>query len=267
MKYIRATELSEAVAAISSGATPLAGGTVIVPNIAATGGLGQTIVDISRITELAETRVHDGHLYLGSLVTLAKIAAANAYPSLDAVAQAAAAVGNPQVRRAATIGGNVALAIATADVVPALQALDAEIVCCSSSTRQEVPLADFNVASLLITHIKIPLRENVRSSFRKFAWRSASGITIVNVAAAVSINDGLSSRVRLVVGGLQTRPQRLTESESLLQGQHLTSSLVSDAAAAAAASAVCTIDTPPSERYRRRVLAFGVKEVLKQVMN
>jgi CO/xanthine dehydrogenase FAD-binding subunit len=266
LKYFRASGLSEAAAAIAAGATPLAGGTVVVPNIAATGGLGQTVVDIAHISELAETRMDDGNIYLGSMLSLAKIAGLN-YPGLYAVAQAAAAVGNPQVRRAATIGGNVALGIGTADMVPPLLALDAEVVCYSNNATQELPLAEFNGAGRLITEIKIPLSNSTRSSFRKFAWRGASGITIVNVAVALSVNDGLISSARVVTGGLRQHAQRLAGAESLLEGQRLTSDLALEVASTAAAEAVCDIDAPPGEPYRRRVLAFGVKETLKQVMN
>ncbi len=239
----------------------------MVPNLAFSGGRGQTIVDIGQIRDLAATRINGTHVQFGSMVSLATIAANSAtHPSLNAVVQAAAAVGNPQVRRAATIGGNVALGIGTADMVPALLALDAEVICNLGADAQTVPLGHLDTAGRLITSIRIPLKEQTRSSFRKFAWRGASGITIVNVAVAVSLSNGLISAPRVVTGGLGPHAQRLHNTEALLEGQPFTSELAVRTAVTAAAEAVCQLSGPQGERYRRRILEFGVRETLAQVM-
>jgi len=88
------------------------------------------LVDIGRLKELARIWSDDTALYLGATSSLARIAVDAAIRSnFQALAEAAAAVGNPQVRRAATIGGNVALGSATADLVPALLVLDAQVIC------------------------------------------------------------------------------------------------------------------------------------------
>jgi len=267
LKYFRASQISEAAEAIASGAKPLAGGTVLVPNLAANGGRGQTIVDISWIGELAETRIESDSLHLGSPVSLAKIAgSASSHPGILALVQAAAAVGNPQVRRAATIGGNVALGVGTADMVPALLALDASVICYSDGTAQALSLENLDTAGRLITGITIPLREHTHSSFRKLAWRGASGITIVNVAVALSFSNNLISASRVVTGGLGPQVQRLRGAEALLEGQEYTPELGASAAATAAAEAVCQLSGPPSERYRRRVLEYGVREALTMVI-
>jgi len=239
----------------------------MVPNLTADGGRGQTIVDIGHIPELAETRISDGFLKFGATLSLARIADHSpARPSIQAIVEAAAAVGNPQVRRAATIGGNVALGVGTADMVPALLALDAEVICYSDDATQLFPLENLVTAGRLITGVRIPLNEQTRSGFRKFAWRGASGITIVNVAVAVTVASGLISASRVVTGGLGPHPQRLPAAEALLAGQQLTSELAAQAAVAAAAEAVCELSGPPGESYRRRLLEYGVRETLKKVM-
>src|SRR5438876_6837720 len=118
MKYVRPTTIGEAASAIAAGGLPLAGGTVVVPILALSGGVGDTVVDLGHIAELREIADDGVHLRCGAMVSLARIGAS---PELrkkyTGLAQAAAAVGNPQVRRAATIGGNVALGVATADIV------------------------------------------------------------------------------------------------------------------------------------------------------
>jgi CO/xanthine dehydrogenase FAD-binding subunit len=268
MKYFRPTQVSEAAAAIANGALPLAGGTVVVPNIAANGGRKTSVVDISRIAELAQTRSDGNFLTVGALTSLAHIGREfSTHSGLQALSQAAVAVGNPQVRRAATIGGNVALGIGIADLVPALCALDAEVLCYSGDKQQIFSLADFAPGGRLITGIKIPLHKHVRSGFRKFAWRGASGITIVNLAIALHMRDKRIETARVVTGGLQAKPQRLLKAEGLLEQSPFLSEMGDHIASTAAAEAKCDLAGPPGEQYRRRVLEFIVKDTLIQLMD
>ncbi|HEY6122025.1 MAG TPA: FAD binding domain-containing protein [Pyrinomonadaceae bacterium] len=268
LKYFRATGISEAAAAVVAGAKPLAGGTVLVPNLAANGGRDRTVVDIGRIPELRKTWADDLAIYLGSTVSLHSISADPSIRSnFRALAEAADAVGNPQVRRAATIGGNVALDLATTDLVPALVALDGSVVSRDEAKSQETPISIFAATNRLITSLKLPNSRQRRSGFRKFAWRRASGITIVNVAVSVCIDEGLVSDSRVVAGGFQKKPQRLTAAESILNGQLIDLDLAAKSAVAAEQEVSCDLIGPPGEKYRRRLLEYGVKEILAQLIN
>jgi len=267
LEYLRASGIDEAAAAVAAGAKPLAGGTVLVPNLAANGGRGQMLVDIGRLKELARIWSDDTALYLGATSSLARIAVDAAIRSnFQALAEAAAAVGNPQVRRAATIGGNVALGSATADLVPALLVLDAQVICHEKLAKQEKPLAGFDATGRLITSLRLPLIQKRRSAFHKFAWRGASGITIVNVAIAVCLNESVISQARVVAGGLTQPPQRLPDAEATLNGREITPDVVTKTAAAAAAEAKCELNGPPGEHYRRRILEYGTREILRRLM-
>jgi carbon-monoxide dehydrogenase medium subunit len=267
MKYLRASTVEEAQSMIAEGGVVLAGGTVLVPRIAHEGAYGKTIVDIGRIPELTDVSANTGHLRIGAMVTLAHIAANTAIQrEYKALALAASAVGNPQVRRAATLGGNVAHGASTADTLPALLALDAEIEYFGSAGIATRPLADFVAAGNLLTAINVHRDGDVRSGFRKFAWRRASGISVVSVAVALRIEDGLISSSRLTVNGLSKHAARLPKAESLLDGKAWTEKLADDAADAAAAEVVSDIEHSSSEHYRRRLLRFGVRETLKEAM-
>ena len=268
LKYFRATGINEAAAAVVAGAKPLAGGTVLVPNLAANGGRDGTAVDIGRIPDLRKTWADDSAIYLGSTVSLHSISADPSIRSnFTALAEAADAVGNPQVRRAATIGGNVALCLATTDLVPALLALDAAVISHDEVNSEETALSNFGATNRLITSLRLPNSKQRRSGFRKFAWQRASGITIVNVAVSVCIVEGLVSDSRVVAGGLQKKPQRLTAAESILNGQLIDLDLAAKSAATAAQEVSCDLMGPPGEKYRRRLLEYGVKEILADLSN
>jgi CO/xanthine dehydrogenase FAD-binding subunit len=265
MQYIRATTVADASAAIADGATPLAGGTVLVRGLATIGASVRTLVDIGRIADLSDMFVDGDHLQIGSLVTLARLADDPLVKTTcAALAEAAAAAGNPQVRRAATLGGNVALGLPTADAMPALVALDAQVTYRSPAGQQTSPVADYRAGGTLITAIRVPL-QGLRSAFRKYATRHASGITLVSAAVAVDVRDGRVAFSRIVAGGLSRRPARQPKAEALLAGQICTDTIAARVADTAARDALCDVEGPPSEAFRRRLLSVGVRELLTGV--
>jgi len=143
--------------------------------------------------------------------------------------------------------------------------LDAQVICHNRLDKEEKPLATFDATGRLITSLRLPLIQKRRSAFHKFAWRGASGITIVNVAIAVCLNEGVVSQARVVAGGLTQPPQRLPGAEATLNGQGITPDVVAKTAAAAAAEAKCELNGPPGEHYRRRVLEYGTREILHRL--
>ena len=111
MHYARPSTLADALAILAAGGTPLAGGTLSVPEVAnaAAGSRDSFFIDLAGLPSLHDVAERDGFLYVGAMVTLAEVAASTLIAdSWTALAEAARAVGNPNVRRAATVGGNVA---------------------------------------------------------------------------------------------------------------------------------------------------------------
>jgi CO/xanthine dehydrogenase FAD-binding subunit len=228
------------------------------------------LVDLGRITSLNELAQKDGYLHLGARVSLARIAAsAEVRERYAALAKAAASVGNPQIRNVATIGGNVALGLPVADLPPALLALDAEVVYRGPDGEQRLPIlrviTDGVPTGCLITAVRIPRESERRSGFLKFSWRQASGKTIVSVAAALRIEDGLIAAPRLTVGGLARSAARLPQTEQILAGRAWSQDLAEEAASAAAAEPVFDASSPPGENYRRRLVSEGVRRILAEL--
>jgi CO/xanthine dehydrogenase FAD-binding subunit len=274
VKYIRAEAVEAAASAIAAGAVPLAGGTILVPEIARCEHLDQTFVDISGLSALTRIDATDTHLLLGSMVTLDGLTKDAAISQTETLAtralfQAARAVGNPQVRRSATIGGNIAAGVATVDVFPALLALDASVSSLKGATSETTPISEFSPAGRLITSLQVPINSEARSAFRKFAWRSSSGITMANVAACLYIREGAIVSSRIVVGGVSAHAQRLAKTEQILTGQpsnQWTTNLINEAASAGSMEAACDLAGPPSPEYRRRLIAAGVRETLSEIL-
>ncbi|HEV2987244.1 MAG TPA: FAD binding domain-containing protein [Candidatus Angelobacter sp.] len=269
MRYIRAEAVETAASAVAEGAVPLAGGTILVPIIARCERQEQTFVDIGRLAELSRIETTNSALLLGSTVTLDTIARMPATPALRALIQAAKAVGNPQVRRAGTIGGNIAAGVPTADVYPALIAFDAQITSLRGSSSETLSIDKFIPQGRMIVSIQVPNSSEAASAFRKFAWRSSAGITMANVAACLHIRAGTIVASRIVVGGVSAQPQRLSRTEKLLTGRSAiewNQRLLQEAGTTSAQEAICDLPSPPSPEYRRRLINAGVREALSEIL-
>lgn len=270
MRYLTPTTLDEAVAEIAAGGVPLAGGTVLVPEIARSAIENRTFVDLRRIAALHAVAVQNDQLHLGAMATLAQLASHNGVrTSCTALARAAMMVGNPQVRRVATVGGNLALGLPVADVPPALLVLDANVTQLGSKGSTTQPVAEFLATALpsqrLIVSVRVPRAEGLRSSFIKFAWRQSSGKTLANVAVSLRLENRLITAPRIAAGGLSLRATRLPATEGMLEGQKWHEQLIMAAAQTAAEEVVCEVESPPGESYRRRLVRVGVQRLLMEM--
>ena len=248
MRNAKPSTLADALAALADGGVLLGGGTVLVPEIA--GVPDQTLwIDLQGIPSLHELEIPGEVLSVGAMVTLARVAASPLVTGeWNALAQAALAVGNPNVRRAGTVGGNVAWG---GDLHVALLVLDAIV----DEMGAGGPRA-------LITAIRLPRREGRRSAYVKFAWRAASGKTIVAVAASIDSSGGAP---RLAASGVADRAARLPRAEAILGAGPLGPTVIEGAARVAKDELRFEQVDPPGEHYRRGLVAEGVRRAMAAV--
>lgn len=266
MRYLRPTELDQALAEIADGALPLAGGSVLVPLIARGALTPSSIVDVSRLPQLNEVRDDDGELTVGAAVTLTALAGLR--PAGEAaLSEAAAAVGNPLVRRIGTVGGNVGSRLPQADLAPALLVLDASVVWAGpGDERASVAdvLAGAAGSGRLVGAVRIGRDPTRRSGFVKFAWREATGAAVASVAFAAARADGAVAEPRLAVGGL-VAPCRLPTAEAVLAGRPWSEATIEEAAAAAAEEASTRAELEDPDDIRPRLVALGVRRLLHRL--
>ena len=108
-RYVRPTTLDEALARLGTpGAAAHAGGTDLLGCLRDGVSDVETVVSLTRIPALRGVRGGGADLRVGALTTLAEVAR---HPVVReryaALAQAAAAVGSPQLRNQGTLGGNL----------------------------------------------------------------------------------------------------------------------------------------------------------------
>ena len=207
--YFSPATLDEAVTLLAQeGRTVIAGGTDLLVNPRYMVGVRE-VVDIRKLG-LDYIREENGWLYIGAGATMRTVAR---HPTIQRLAngilaRGAAVCGSPNIRNMATLAGNVASALPSADTLPALLALDAQAVLLGIYGERVVPFDSFFVGPgksvrerELIRELRIPLANfnTIRGGFYKIG-RTAEDISIVNAAATLLIQDDIITTARLVMG-------------------------------------------------------------------
>jgi CO/xanthine dehydrogenase Mo-binding subunit/CO/xanthine dehydrogenase FAD-binding subunit len=102
------TRLDEAVAAVADGGTPVGGASDVVVERQRQPRPAPVLVALTEVAQLRGLRRdEDGDLHIGAAVTLAELATAARAAELPALVSAVESIASPQIRNAATVGGNL----------------------------------------------------------------------------------------------------------------------------------------------------------------
>jgi CO/xanthine dehydrogenase FAD-binding subunit len=177
------------------------------------------VVCVSRIPELRSWMLDRtaGVLRLGAAVTYAELAAPPLAGLVPALAQAARTVGSPQIRNAATIGGNVVTCSPAGDGLPVLSAVDATVEVTGVDGSRLLPIGEFMLGvkrtalspGELVTGVIVPLLTGWQG-YAKVGVRNAMVIAISGACLAVDVP---SRSVRLALGSVAPTIVRATAAE------------------------------------------------------
>ena len=257
-------------------ATILAGGTDLLVEINFGRQRPSHVVVIDRVEELKNLS-RNGHVRMGAGVTYTRMLETDI--GSPALQEAARSIGSPQIRNAATIGGNVGTCSPAGDALPVLAALDATIVLRSKKGERRVAFADF------MTGPKKSVRrpdelivaadwDNAGSAqtYMFAATRNAMAISIAGLALVV---DRPRRRVGVGLGSCGPTIIRATEAERFAaglfeEGGWDRTNRPSEAAAQefgrlAAGAAKPIDDVRGTAAYRRHVLAVMGARALARV--
>src|SRR5262245_59496832 len=244
--YHRPATVDEAVALLGSvdDARPLAGGHSLLPAMKQRLSMPSALVDIGRIDELQGIERDGDVLRIGASATHAEIAASELVrDTCPMLAEAAAMIGDRQVRNRGTIGGSLAHADPGADYPTVVAALGATIEAAGANGRREIAAGEFCTGLFttalapgeLVTAVRVPAVAGAAYEKHK---HPASGYAVVGVAACVEVGGGSCTSARLVVGGVTGVPVEVTAAADALVG----STGDADAIAAAAATVPAALE-------------------------
>jgi CO/xanthine dehydrogenase FAD-binding subunit len=266
MKAYAPSTLAEALAikAEQPEAVPVAGGTDLMVEINLRRVRPEALLDLSRIDELRDVHRGDRTVFLGAGLTFARIA--RELGDFRPLAQAARAVGSPQIRNRATIGGNLATASPAGDGIAVLAAYDADVVVAREDLVRRVPWREFFLGpkrtSLRADELILGAEWRTTSgpgSFAKVGIRNAMVIAVASVCVQV---DETGHEVRLALGSVGPRVLRAATAEAFAAGTldwDDPGEALLEFGRKAAAEAQPIDDVRGSAAYRRRVV-----EVLAQ---
>ena len=228
--YYRPETVAEALDLLASveGARPLAGGHSLLPAMKLRVANPAAIVDLTRIEGLDQISRDGDSITIGALTKHAAVAASEVVQTDCAIlSDAAAHIGDPQVRNRGTIGGSVAHADPAADYPTVLTALGATITVTGKAGERTIAADDFFVDLFtaaheegeLVTSVEVPvLTAGQRGAYLKHR-HPASSYAVVGVAAVVTVDDGQCTAARIAVGGVTGKPERAEAAEAALVGE------------------------------------------------
>ncbi len=239
--YYRPETVAEAVDLLASveGARPLAGGHSLLPAMNLRVANPAAIVDLTRIEGLDQISRDGDSITIGALTKHAAVAASEVVQTDCAIlSDAAAHIGDPQVRNRGTIGGSVAHADPAADYPTVLTALGATITVTGKAGERTIAADDFFVDLFtaaheegeLVTSVEVPVLTAGQGGAYLKHRHPASSYAVVGVAAVFTVDDGQCTAARIAVGGVTGKPERAQTAEAALVGETPTEANTAQAA-------------------------------------
>ncbi len=261
--YSAPVTIEEALELLASPeAKALAGGMSLVPLMKLRLAAPERVVDLARIADLNYIREDGGRIRVGAMTTHFQIeSSALLRARCPLLAEAAAHIGDVQVRNLGTIGGSLAHADPAADYPAALFALGAEVKLARPGASRTIGIGDFLIDTFttalepgeLIVEVTVPVEDaGAGVSYQKML-QPASGFAIVGVAARVRREGAKIASARIGVTGLAGTAFRAEGVEKLLEGTAGSDSDVAHAAAGIAQGVQANSDIHASAAYRARM--------------
>ena len=196
-----------------------------------------SLVDVTRIPELAELELREGKLFIGAAVPVNHLADSPlVFKHARALQEACCLIAGPQVRNVATLGGNIAHALPAADGTIALMCLDVQAELADISGHRLVPLVELflgpgksalkqNQEILVGFHVPLSL-PGQGSAFRRIMRLQGIALPILNLSAWVERKQDILTHTRIACGPSGPTPRLLIKTEELLTGKRLDGALV-----------------------------------------
>jgi aerobic carbon-monoxide dehydrogenase medium subunit len=235
---VEPTSLEDACGLIANNddAKAIAGGTALLTLIKHGIFVPKTLVNLRKIQAASDISYGaQTGLRIGALSTIYDIEASPLVRQHYAVlAEACHVVANIRIRNMATIGGNLAHGDYQSDPPTVLVALEAVVELLSRTGMRRMKLSDFVKGSYetaiepgeLVSALIVPPADHLRGTYTKFTAGSSEERPCVGIAALASMDEGVCSELRLVVGAVSPKPVRLQSGESIARGERLTQELI-----------------------------------------
>jgi carbon-monoxide dehydrogenase medium subunit len=243
----------------------MAGGTDLLVQIKEGKKRPQCVIDVKGVHEMDGLTISGDELSIGALTCIRTLETSpSVLEKVPLLAQAAAKLGSVQIRHRATIGGNLCNASPSADMAPALLALDAKASIYGKTGTRIVELGEFFLGpgetvlsdGEILTGLKVPLNRGRQGSvYYKLSTRRAMDLAFVGVAVLLELDRSERvSKARIALGAVAPTPIRAVSAEKLLEGKVFSPERARESAERAAQSCKPISDLRASAEYRTEMV-------------
>ena len=249
----------------------VAGGTDLLVDIKQGLIKAKNLISLQCVQSLMGIRKEGGMICVGAMVTPKEILAENLiHTHFPALSDAARSMAAEQIRSLATIGGNIASAVPSADMPPPLIAAGASIIL-DCGTSRKIELERFFTgaretacgAGEVLVSVQIPIPPpGTGSSYQKLALREATALAVVGVASQITLEDDRIKNASIVLGAVAPTPVCALQASELLCGQIPSETVFEESASLAIQAAKPISDIRGSSWYRERLIPILTRRSL-----
>lgn len=251
----------------------LAGGTDVLVDLKTRRIEVKHLVNLTYLQELRGIEATEAGFRIGALTSIGQLLRSSLlcdhYPALR---EAASRMAAPQIRHAATVGGNIAGAVPCADLPPVLMVLNTSVEIWSPDGVRMIPMERCflspretvlqNEEILLAIHVPLPSRR-FGAAYERFSLREGNAIAVASVGAGVQLApDGTVESARLALGAVAPTPKLVASINAILSHRRLEEDVIDRAAEAAREAAEPISDLRGSSEFRRNLVGVLTRRSL-----
>lgn len=253
----------------------LAGGQSLIPAMRFRLAAPDTLVDISRIRDLAYVEERGDHLAIGAMTREHALEAspvvAASYPLLLDTAKV---IADPLVRNKATVGGNLAHADPANDHPATMLAYGAQVVARGAAGTRTIGIDDLFVGLFetslkpgeILTEIRIPKPGKGSGGAYLKIERKVGDYAVAAVAVQLELAGAAIKTVRIGLTNVSSVPMRAKHAEAALAGKQPTDDVLEAAGKAAAAECDPSADLRGQIDYKRDLVRVLTKRAVRRAI-
>jgi carbon-monoxide dehydrogenase medium subunit len=270
-------EVIELLARYGDSARLVAGGHSLIPLMKLRFVQPGHVIDLRHISALSGVRVDAASIVIGATTTHGEIASDSDIRTLVPIlSEAAALIGDPQVRNRGTIGGSLAHADPGADLPAVILALNAEITAVGAGGTRTITASDFFLGLMttalapgeVLTQIRIARPFGRTGGAYSKHPHPASRYAVVGVAAVLGLSDdGQSIRdARIAITGLGANATRAFGVEEALTGGAGSAQAIGSAVAKITTGIDIRVDLQGDAAYKANLARVHASRALSRAL-
>jgi carbon-monoxide dehydrogenase medium subunit len=253
----------------------LAGGQSLIPAMRFRLAAPETLVDLSRIGDLAYVEERGDHLAIGAMTREYALEAspvvAASYPLLFDTAKV---IADPVVRNRATVGGNIAHADPANDHPATMLAYGAQVIVRGAKGTRTIGIDDLFVGLFetslqpgeILTEIRIPKPGKASGGAYLKIERKVGDYAVAAVAVQLELAGSAIKAIRIGLTNVCPVPMRAQKAEAALIGKSPTDDVLEAAGQAAAAECDPSADLRGQIDYKRDLVRVLTKRTVRRAV-